>query len=133
MANSGQKTSIYVVDDEQVIASTLVTILQIYGYNARSFSVPLLALEAAKSNPPDLLLTDVVMPGMSGIELAVQIQLICPDCKVLLFSGQASTRSLLTKAMEDGHDFAVLLKPVHPKDLLKKLRDVLEDGHAKVA
>jgi DNA-binding NtrC family response regulator len=125
MANSGQKTSIYVVDDEHAIASTLVTILKIYGYDARSFSVPLLALEAAKSKSPDLLLTDVVMPGMSGIELAVQIQLICPDCKVLLFSGQASTRS--TKTMEDGHNFAVLLKPVHPKDLLKKLRDVLSD------
>jgi DNA-binding NtrC family response regulator len=133
MSKSGQKTSIFVVDDEHVIASTLVTILQIYGYDARSFSLPLLALEAAKTKSPDLLLSDVMMPQMSGIELAIQMQLLCPDCKVLLFSGQASTRSLLTKGMEDGHDFAFILKPVHPKDLLKKLRDVLESGNAKVA
>jgi DNA-binding NtrC family response regulator len=133
MANPAQKASIYVVDDEQVIASTLVTILQIYGYDARSFSLPLLALEAAKSKSPDLLLSDVMMPQMSGIELAIQIQLLCPTCKVLLFSGQADSRSLFTKAIEDGHDFAFLLKPVHPAILLKKLRDMLEDGNAKVA
>jgi YesN/AraC family two-component response regulator len=92
-----------------------------------------LALDAAKSKSPDLLLSDVVMPEMSGIELAIQIRLLCPDCKVLLFSGQASTRSLLTEAMEAGHDFAFLLKPVHPKDLLKKLREVLEDDDADAA
>jgi DNA-binding NtrC family response regulator len=133
MANPAEKASIYVVDDEQVIASTLVTILRLHGFDARSFALPLLALEAAKSKSPDLLLSDVMMPQMSGIELAIQIQLLCPTCKVLLFSGQADTRSLLTKAMEDGRDFAFLLKPVHPKDLLKKLRDVLESGNAKVA
>jgi YesN/AraC family two-component response regulator len=70
---------------------------------------------------PDLLITDVAMPGLSGIELAIHVQMICPDCKVLLFSGQAETVNLFETARSEGHDFELLLKPVHPIDLLKKI------------
>jgi len=65
------------------------------------------------------------MPEMSGIELALQIRESCPDCKVLLFSGQAATANLLEKARADGHDFELLSKPVHPSDLLAKIRAVI--------
>jgi DNA-binding NtrC family response regulator len=64
----------------------------------------------------------VVMPGMTGIELAIHFRKAHPECKVLLFSGQAATANLLEKAREEGYDFDLLLKPVHPADLLAKLR-----------
>jgi hypothetical protein len=45
-----------------------------------------------------------------------------PSCKILLFSGQAATADLLEKARMEGHEFEILAKPVHPTDLLAKLR-----------
>jgi len=68
----------------------------------------------------------VVMPLLSGIELASQVQGHCPNCKVLLFSGQSSTVNLLETARANGRNFEVLQKPVHPTDLLNKIQVQLE-------
>lgn len=114
---------IFVVDDEEVIASSLEMILLQAGFRARSFSKPLEALRAAQLEAPDLLITDVVMPLLSGIELAIQVREHCPDCKVLLFSGQAATNHLLESARAEGYNFELLTKPVHPGDLLAKIRN----------
>jgi DNA-binding NtrC family response regulator len=111
----------FVVDDENIIASTLELILISEGFNARSFVDPLDALNAAQSISPDLLLTDVVMPNMNGIELAIQIKRLCPDCKVLLSSGQVMTNDLLVAAGLQGHHFEIMPKPLHPKDLLETI------------
>jgi CheY-like chemotaxis protein len=110
--------SIFVVDDEPIIASTLARILEQSGFAATSFTNPLEALEAAHSEHPDLLLSDVMMPQLSGVELAMRIRDKCPQCRILLFSGQAATADLLAEARKRGHDFHILSKPVHPKDLL---------------
>ena len=115
----------FVVDDEPVIASTLELILKSQGFDARSFVDPLDALNAAQSASPDLLLTDVVMPKMNGIELAIQIKQHCPDCKVLLSSGQVATNDLLVTAGLQGHHFEIMPKPVHPKELLKAIEKLL--------
>jgi len=116
---------VFVVDDEPVIATTLATILRLNGgFRARSFTQPLEALEAARVENPDLLITDVVMPLLSGIELAIQVRELCPDCKILLFSGQAATSHLLEAAGANGHNFELLVKPVHPADLLAKIRSL---------
>lgn len=117
---------VFVVDDETVIANTLGVILRQQGFEAHSFNLPLEALSAAREMAPDLLISDVVMPLLSGIELAIQLREICPNCKVLLFSGQAATASMLEKARASGNDFEVLAKPVHPADLLKKIRTALD-------
>ena len=115
---------VFVVDDEQVIASSLATILRHLGFDATSFIEPLDALSAARLQNPDLLITDVVMPQLSGIDLAIQVQECCSNCKVLLFSGQATTADLLQAARANGHDFELVLKPVHPKDLLSKIQQL---------
>ena len=116
---------VFVVDDETVIATTLATILRYQGLDASSYDSPVEALKAARKDAPDLLISDVMMPEVSGIELALQIRESCPDCKVILFSGQAATANLLEKARADGHDFELLSKPVHPSDLLAKIRAVI--------
>ena len=69
-----QKKRIFVVDDEPTIASSLAAILRIHGFLARYFVDPLEALDAAKVEPPDLLISDVVMPQLSGVDLAIRIQ-----------------------------------------------------------
>jgi len=119
---------IFVVDDESIIALSLATILCRSGFDAKPFTEPLLALKAARSDVPDLLISDVVMPILSGYDLAVQIQEFCPNCKVLMFSGQAATADLLDKSRANEHDFELLLKPVHPQDLLNKIRDITKNG-----
>lgn len=117
---------VFVVDDEDVIATTLGMILRQHGFEAHSFNLPLEALRAAREKAPDLLISNVVMPLLSGIELAIQMREHCPNCKVLLFSGQAATANLLEDARASGHSFDVLSKPVHPADLLKRIRTVIE-------
>src|ERR1700677_1513397 len=119
---------IFVVDDEFIIASTLATILQRNGFDAVFFTEPLAVLPAAREQAPDLLITDVVMPGLSGIDLAIALRLEFPDCKVLLFSGKASTANLLDAAREKGHDFELLSKPIHPTEFLKKIKNVAEES-----
>ena len=84
---------------------------------------PLEALEAARTVRPDFVIADVVMPELSGIELAVRLKELCPTCKVLLFSGQMETEDLLEAALRQGHHFEVLAKPIHPTDLLARIRD----------
>ena len=62
------------------------------------------------------------MTGITGIEAAIEVRAKLPSCKILLFSGQAATADLLEKARAQGHEFEILAKPVHPTDLLAKLR-----------
>jgi DNA-binding NtrC family response regulator len=118
--------SVFVVDDESVISSTLAIILQNQGFDTKAFTDPLEALRAACSEPPDLLITDIMMPVMSGVELAIQVQERCPSCKVLLFSGQSFTGPLLENARSNGLNFEFLAKPVHPSVLLDKIKEVIE-------
>jgi DNA-binding NtrC family response regulator len=128
MPKPSKQLRVFVVDDEFIIASTLGLILRHKGFDAISFHAPLDALEAARSQPPDLLISDVVMPQFSGIELAIQIQKQCPNCKILLFSGQAATSGMLEAARANGHDFEVISKPVHPTDLLRRIAETTGGG-----
>jgi CheY-like chemotaxis protein len=119
------RPTILVVDDEAVIADTLGMILETNGYRVNIAYDGISALKLSRSVPPDLLLTDVSMPGMSGLELAIDIQQSLPNCKVLLFSGQASTSDLLGAARLAGHEFTILTKPLHPTELLRRLSESL--------
>ena len=112
------RPTVLVVDDESVIAETVAAILSRSGYAATTAYDAQEALEIALLSPPELLITDVSLPGMSGIELAITIRRIFPDCKVLLFSGHAATAGLMAGAQRAGHTFTLLSKPVHPKELL---------------
>ncbi len=119
---------VMVVDDESSIADTLAEILSRNGYNAVPAYDADSALETSLVNPPEMLITDVVLPGMSGIDLAISIKRIFPDCKIILFSGQASTADLLAAAGRDGHQFVLLSKPLHPTDLLARIAETLKPG-----
>jgi DNA-binding response OmpR family regulator len=116
------KQRVFVVDDEDVIAQTLAIILRHSGFDASSFTNPLQALAAARDECPDLVISDVMMPEMSGVDLAIALQRLCPGCKILLFSGQSSTQDLLGTARSNGHHFQLLSKPIHPTDLLAAIR-----------
>lgn len=111
-----------IADDERIIADTLGLILNQNGFEAATVYGGQKAVETARVFQPDVFLADVVMPGMSGIEAAIQISDIIPGCRVVLLSGQAATADLLRDARVRGHEFEILLKPVHPTQLLDRLR-----------
>ena len=113
---------VLVVDDERLIADTLTMILARSGYEARAAYCGEMALEMARNFQPDMLLTDVVMPGISGIEAAIKLRELLPCCKVLLISGQAITPGLLETARSQNYEFELLEKPLHPTELLAALR-----------
>ena len=121
-----RESVVLVVDDERVIADTLSLILSKSGYNVLTAYDGKTALEIARSVPPALLITDVVMPGMTGIELAIMLVEVIPDCKVLLFSGQAATVDLLAAARDMGYEFTILTKPIHPTDMLRRVKERLD-------
>lgn len=113
---------VLVVDDEHVIADTLAMILNQSGFDARAVYSGEKALELASTFAPDMLITDVIMADLNGIDAAIRIRAMLPQIKILLFSGQAATADLLEKARAQGYEFEILAKPVHPQDLLSKLR-----------
>jgi CheY-like chemotaxis protein len=121
-AATTSKPRVLVADDEQVIANTLAIILNQAGFEARAVYSGEKAIESLDTFEPDMLISDVIMTGMTGIEAAIVTRAKRPSCKILLFSGQAATADLLEKARAQGHEFEILAKPVHPTDLLAKLR-----------
>ncbi|HEY1159553.1 MAG TPA: response regulator, partial [Terracidiphilus sp.] len=122
MPENAAKPKVLVVDDERVIADTLAMILNQSGFDARAVYSGERALELAITFAPDMLISDVIMADLNGIDAAIQIRALLPKIKILLFSGQAATADLLEKARARGYEFEILAKPVHPQDLLTKLR-----------
>jgi CheY-like chemotaxis protein len=122
MEESNKKPKVLVADDERVIADTLAIILNQSGFQATAVYSGERAVEAARELRPDMLISDVIMPDMNGIDAAIRIRGMLPACKILLFSGQAATADLLDRARVQGHEFEILAKPVHPQDLLARLR-----------
>jgi CheY-like chemotaxis protein len=113
-----------VVDDEWMIVESLSMILTQAGFAVMKAYDGASALELARLIPPDLLITDIAMPGMNGIELAVALVCLAPDSRVLLFSAHAQTQDLLA-ARSAGFDFPLLSKPVPPRTMLDGVKQCL--------
>ena len=103
------------------IADSLAEILNDSGYDARALYSGRAAIALAGQACPDIVVADVVMPAMNGVEAVLAISKICPGARIILFSGQAGTGDILRRAKDDGHEFDLLPKPIHPDDLLEIL------------
>ena len=121
--NGAPSPRILVVDDEALIADTIVQILNRNGFIAEAAYSGAQAIELAKKYCPELVLSDVMMPNVDGVEAAIAIRELCPETRIVLFSGQAATVEILARARERGHNFELLPKPIHPTQLIKHLRD----------
>ena len=115
---------VLVVDDETVIADSLAIILNENGYSAHATYSGETAVEMAASLTPDILISDVVMGEMSGIELAIHFTKAYPRCRIVLISGNAITKSLLEWAARYGYRFELIPKPTHPQAMLDYLASV---------
>jgi DNA-binding response OmpR family regulator len=120
-SNVTRKLNILVVDDDQAVADSLVQVLNMVGFNAIPLYSGSDAVEQATQKPYDVLISDVVMAGMTGIDAAIEICKVLPNCKVLLISGNIETSDLLMAAHDLGHDFDILAKPFHPSEIIDRL------------
>ncbi len=118
-----QNFMVLVVDDERLVADTITEILKLYDFRAVAAYGGRSALELAKKIEPDYLLTDVRMPEMNGVELAIAVKNLLPKTKVLLFSGHAGVSDIITQAGQQGHEFELVSKPIHPEKLIEILRN----------
>jgi len=120
-----QQRLVLVVDDEKRIADTLTAILHLKDYQAVAAYNGPSGIEMYRRLRPALVISDVVMPGMNGIEMAIVLQQEFPKCRMLLFSGQAATSEILEYARTQGYEFELLAKPVHPDQLLQKVAQMI--------
>lgn len=120
--SQGVAPRILVVDDEMLIADTIVQILNRNGFIAEAVYGGHEAIEAVQRYCPEMVLSDVLMPNIDGVEAAIAIREHCPETRIVLFSGQAATLEILDRARERGHNFELLPKPIHPTQLIQYLR-----------
>lgn len=122
--NAKARPKVLVVDDERLLADTTAAILRQAGFDAKTAYDGLGALEMTASFHPDYLLTDIMMPVMNGVELAIAITKMHPATKILLFSGQAGISDILEESRARGFEFPLLSKPVHPSKLIEELTNL---------
>lgn len=117
------RRKVMVVDDQRLIVDTIAEILERAGFEVIPAYDPWEALEAAARFEPDHLLTDVLMPRMNGVDLAIAVRKMYPAVKILLFSGQAGISEILLDGQRRGYEFELLAKPVHPLKLVERLKE----------
>ncbi len=117
------KPKVLIADDEKLIADTLALILNQGGFEAQAVYTCKRALEVAPSFRPDVLVSDVLMAEMNGVDAAIQMRLLLPDIRVFLLSGQTATADMIARSKAGDLGFEVLVKPVHPQELLRRLHN----------
>jgi DNA-binding response OmpR family regulator len=113
---------IFIVDDESTTANTTGQILRREGFDCVPFSDPLDLIDQCAATAPNLVISDIIMPQMSGFDLANRLRDAHPECRILLFTGQAGVDDLREYALELGHDIEVLSKPLHPLKLIERVK-----------
>lgn len=108
-----------VADDDPMITATLAAILNVSGLATLTAQDGLGALEIATLIPPEILITDLVLPGLSGFDLAARVTRNAPDCDVIVFVGSTAPPGVSAAMATLRCNFKILLKPVHPADLLQ--------------
>lgn len=117
---------ILVVHDEALVADCMAMLLARAGFTTRTAYDGSTALQLAFELRPELLVSDIGIRGMDGIQLAMAIVNAMPDCKVLLFSNHM-TEERVARARADGYDFPWIAKPVHPAEMLRRVLECFND------
>lgn len=117
------KTKVLVVDDEVEFASTLAERLQLRGYDTKSVYCAEDTFAAVKSEPPDVILLDLKMPGMSGIEILMTVRTFAPDIYVILLTGHMDVEKEIEGISLDLFDY--IMKPIDIKELIQKIEDAV--------
>ncbi|SMF49207.1 chemotaxis protein CheB [Pseudobacteriovorax antillogorgiicola] len=110
---------VVIVDDDKFVAETFATIIESAGFNTKMFFTPEEALDYARANPVQAVVSDYMMPSMNGIEFSEAIQKVREGVPIIIVTGHISAD------LNSKHVFRVVGKPVNPDDLIQHVQDCL--------
>ena len=120
---------IVVVDDDKIVTSAFKTLLKVEGFgNAHFFNNPEEALEFLKSNTPDLVISDFLMPEMNGLEFLSEVKKMYPEVSKILLTGYADKENAIRAINEVGL-YRYIEKPWDNDDLILNIRNGIERSY----
>lgn len=124
------KSNILVVDDENIARQSLTEILKLEGYSVVSVPNGQAAVEHVRTHPVDLMVVDLRMPGMDGLQVIQVVNQTSPDTEVILLTAHGSTDSAIQALRLRIHDY--LTKPAAPAQVLASVKKGLTRRTAKL-
>ena len=123
------KGKIVIVDDEKMVTSSFKTLLKVEGYSdVNCFNNPVEAVEFLKSNMPDIIISDFIMPEMNGLEFLTEAKRLYPEVSMILLTGYADKENAIRAINEIGL-YKYIEKPWDNDDLLFNIRNGIERSH----
>ena len=120
---------ILVLDDEPNIVEVIITRLESIGFRAVGFTRPEIALNALKRDEYHVLITDLKMPDMDGMQVLHHAKQIDPDLEVIIFTAYGSIDGAVQAMKQGAHDY--LVKPFEPVELIAKIESAIEKRELK--
>jgi DNA-binding NtrC family response regulator len=120
MTAEPDRRTVLVIDDDRVLADTLAQILRLNGFQPVALYSGEEAVELVERLQPDIVLSDIRMSSVDGIEAANRIRELHPECRVILFTAHPVSTAM--RHMIRRMDFELLQRPLHPEEVLTTLR-----------
>jgi len=117
-------SKVLIVDDEPSMRITLTAFLKAEGYEANSAPSAKTALEFLSANDVDVVVTDIIMPGMTGIELMDKIRAMSQDIRVIVMTGEPTVETAVSAVQQGASDY--LAKPIRREDFLRAVRNAAQ-------
>lgn len=124
------KSNILVVDDEPVARQSLTDILRLEGFSVNSVPNGQAAVEYVRTNPVELIIVDLRMPGMDGLEVIQVVNQISPETEVILLTAFGTTETAIQALRLRVHDY--LLKPASPSQVVNSIKKGLTRREARL-
>ena len=124
------KNNILIVDDEPVARQSLMDILKLEGYSVTALPNGQAAVEHVRMHPVDLMIVDMRMPGMSGLEVIQVVNQVSPETEVILLTAYGSTDTAIQALRLRIHDY--LLKPASPAQVIQSVKKGLARRSSKL-
>lgn len=124
------KSSILVVDDEPVARQSLTDILKLEGFNVTAVANGQAAVEYVRTHPVDLMVVDLRMPGMDGLDVVQVVNQASPETEVVLLTAHGSTETAIQALRLRIHDY--LLKPAAPAQVIASVKKGLARRNSKL-
>ena len=120
-----EKGNVLILDDDDFVRETICEVVEGFGYRIEAAKDGAAALAAIRKEPPDILITDIIMPGISGLEVIAEIRKNFPEVKIIAISGGGGAKGSdnLSEAAKLGSDW-IIPKPIDIKELENVLKQL---------
>lgn len=127
------KAKILIIDDEELVLAGWEYALASVGYHVSKASEGKVAVEIAKKEQPDVVITDLFMPIMNGVEICRQIKAVSPGSEIVLISGYPEeTPRFYMQFVKAGGKDTFLRKPLFKEELVEAVKNILRERNQAV-